>query len=178
MNEQVVGERTLDWVRQFVVGLSLCPFASAPLQAGLIHVRVSEAQDEEALAADLITEVEELLARSRAERETTLLVHPQVLQDFDAYLDFLEGMQPLWEEAGLEGLLQIASFHPDYRFADSPEDDPANASNQSPYPMLHLLREESVSDVIDRHPDPDGIPKRNVKLLRHMGYPEIRKIWR
>ncbi len=171
-----IRQKTSDWVERFVVGLSLCPFASAPMRAGLVHITVSEARDEESLAADLVHEVEQLLARSRAERETTLLVLPYLLSDFDDFLDFLDEMTLLWEEAQLDGILQLVSFHPDYQFADSEANDPANATNRSPFPMLHLLREESVTEVLDHHPDPEGIPLRNVELLRRMGDAGIREV--
>ncbi len=176
MTKEDIRQQTLLWVEQFVIGLSLCPFASAPMRAGLVHVRVSDATSPNSLAADLTEEVTALLNLSRAERETTLLVHPLVLQDFEEYLDFLDELAPLWEDAMLDGVLQVASFHPQYCFADAPHDDPANATNRSPFPMLHLLREDSVAEVLEQHPDPEGIPERNVKLLRRMGPEGIQQI--
>lgn len=176
MNTEGYQEETRKWVQEFVVGLSLCPFASAPMRAGLVHIAVSEATDLTGLAADLARETEDLLDRSRAERETSLLVVPHMLQDFDEFLDFLADMEPLWEEANLDGILQLVSFHPDYRFADAPANDPANATNRSPYPMLHLLREDSITEVLETHPDPDGIPQRNIALLRRMGEEGIRQV--
>ncbi len=176
MNESDIRLQTLLWVKEFVIGLSLCPFASAPMRAGLVHVAVSKATEEQQLARDLASEAEGLLARSRAERETTLLVAPFMLQEFDEFLDFVAEVEWLWEEANLDGILQLASFHPDYRFADSPKDDPANATNRSPFPLLHLLREDSVTEVLRNHPDPDGIPRRNIELLRHLGEAGIRRV--
>ena len=176
MTVEEIQHQTKKWVEQFVIGLGLCPFASAPMRAGLVHIAVSEATTPEALVADLVREVEQLMARSRGERETTLLVTPFVLEDFEEFLDFLSEMEILWEEANLDGVLQLVSFHPDYRFAGAPDNDPANATNRSPFPMLHLLREDSVTEVLETHPDPDGIPERNVRLLRRMGDDGIRQV--
>ena len=176
MTVEEIQHQTKKWVEQFVIGLGLCPFASAPMRAGLVHINVSEATTLEALVADLVREVEQLVARSRGERETTLLVTPFVLEDFEEFLDFLSEMEALWEEANLDGVLQLVSFHPDYRFAGAPDNDPANATNRSPFPMLHLLREDSVTEVLETHPDPDGIPERNVRLLRRMGDDGIRQV--
>lgn len=176
MNTESYQEETRQWVQEFVIGLGLCPFASAPMRAGLIHIAVSEATDAEGLAADLAKEIEVLLDRSRAERETSLLVVPHMLHEFDDFLDFLGDVEPLWEEANLDGILQLVSFHPAYRFADAPASDPANATNRSPYPMLHLLREDSITEVLETHPDPDGIPQRNIALLRRMGEERIRQV--
>ena len=174
----LIQAQTEKWVNEFVIGLGLCPFASAPMRAGLVHVSVSQAESIESLAADLAREAENLLDRSRAERETSLLVAPNLFDEFEDMLDFLDDIEILWEEAGLEGILQLVSFHPDYRFADAPADDPANATNRSPYPMLHLLREDSVTEVLETHPDPDGIPARNVALLRRMGEAAIQQVVR
>lgn len=175
---ELIQAQTEKWLREFVIGLGLCPFASAPMRAGLVHISVSQATNIETLAADLAKEAESLLDLSRAERETSLLVAPHLFDEFEDMLDFLDDIEILWEEAGLEGILQLVSFHPDYRFADAPADDPANSTNRSPYPMLHLLREDSVTEVLETHPDPDGIPDRNVALLRRMGEEAIQQMVR
>ena len=160
---------TRSWVERVVVGLELCPFAKAPHEAGRIRYVVSAARDIDRLAEDLERELQTLQAADPAEVETTLLIHPDVLHDFLQYNDFLDVAEQIVEELDLEGELQVASFHPDYRFADAPEDDPANYTNRSPYPMLHLLREASITRAVDSLDDPARIPARNVELLRRLG---------
>jgi hypothetical protein len=164
------------FVEQVVIGLGLCPFAKEPWQAGRVAVRVSEARDVEALLVDLAVEAERLVASDAADLETTLLVHPFVLTDFGAYNDFLDLAEGLLRDRGHAGVLQIASFHPDYRFAGEPPSDPAHATNRSPWPMLHLLREASVSAAVDAHPDAAAIPARNVALLRELGGDRVRAL--
>jgi hypothetical protein len=159
-----------------VIGLGLCPFAKDPWQAGRVDVCVSKARDEAGLLADLDHEMTRLLAARPDALETTLLVHPWVLEDFAAYNDFLDLAEGLLRQRGHEGVLQIASFHPDYLFAGAPEDDPANATNRSPWPMLHLLREASVEAAVAAHPDAEAIPTRNVELLREMGAERVRAL--
>jgi hypothetical protein len=162
---RVVAE-TREWIEKVVVGLELCPFAAQPLREGRVRIQVSEATTPEDLASDLASELARLEREPAAELETTLLVHPRVLLAFEDYNRFLDVADMLLEELGLVGAIQIASFHPGYRFAGAPPDDPANATNRSPHPMLHLLREESVADAVRSHPDPLGIPRRNAEKLR------------
>jgi hypothetical protein len=162
---RVVAE-TREWIEKVVIGLELCPFAAQPLREGRIRIQVSDARSAEALAADLASELRRLDREPATALETTLLVHPRVLRDFEDYNRFLDVADMLLEELGLAGEIQIASFHPEYRFAGVPPDDPANATNRSPHPMLHLLREESVAAAVRSHPDPLGIPRRNAEKLR------------
>jgi hypothetical protein len=173
-------ERALRETRRFVervvIELGLCPFARAPWEAGRVDVVVSDATSEQALLEDLGREIDRLGQTSVETLETTLLVHPYVLarfEDFNAFLDAAEG---LLVARGQEGVLQIASFHPDYRFAGAPEDDPANATNRAPWPMLHLLREASVTAAVDAHPDAEAIPERNVALLRELGAERVQAL--
>ncbi|NVB36959.1 DUF1415 domain-containing protein [Pseudenhygromyxa sp. WMMC2535] len=158
--------RTLAWVERVVVGLDLCPFARGPVEAGRLRIAVCASRDPLELLAALDDELAALLDTPASERETSLLVHPRCLLDFEDYNDFLAEADGLIAARELEGVVQIASFHPDYRFADAPADDPANYSNRSPFPMLHLLREDSISRAVDGHVDIEGIPARNVSLLR------------
>ncbi|MDH4016438.1 MAG: DUF1415 domain-containing protein [Actinomycetota bacterium] len=167
---------TRRFVEGFVIELGLCPFAKAPWSEGRVEVRVSGARDEAELLADLDAEMAHLRGAPARELETSLLVHPHVLADFAAYNDFLDLADALLRERGHEGVLQIASFHPDYRFAGAPSDDPANATNRSPWPMLHLIREASITAAIAAHPDPGGIPARNVELLRQLGPERVRAL--
>ncbi|MEX0915228.1 MAG: DUF1415 domain-containing protein, partial [Wenzhouxiangellaceae bacterium] len=132
-------------------------------------LRVSEATSLQLLAEDLADELLALYKTDPAECETTLLIHPRVLGDFLDYNDFLDIADGLLEQMELDGTIQIASFHPDYRFADSPPDDPANCTNRSPWPMLHLLRETSIETATANLPDTNTIYERNIETLRALG---------
>src|SRR5262249_10321371 len=145
MNEQHVVEATKRWLEAFVIGLNLCPFAERPFRGGGIRHVVSAATEENGLLEDLRTELRRLAASE--EIETTLLIHQPVLTDFLDYNDFLDPAEKQVQALGLEGVIQIASFHPQYQFAGTEGDDVENYTNRSPFPMLHLLREESVTRV-------------------------------
>jgi hypothetical protein len=169
MNMPTQAQITRRWIERVVIGHQLCPFAQQAVEAQRVRYRVSGARDDQQLWAELVEELTHLQERPAAELETSLLIHPQVLGDFDAYLGFVDLTEQLLVDMELEGVLQIATFHPDYQFADTDFDDPANYTNRAPYPMLHLLREASVEAVVAAHPDPEGIPDRNVALMRSLG---------
>jgi uncharacterized protein len=172
----IVGE-TVRWLERAVIGLNLCPFAKAVHVKGQVRYAVSEATSPAALLGDLRDELASLAAAPPNEVDTTLLIHPQVLEDFADYNDFLGEADALLAQLGLEGVLQIASFHPRYCFADGPSGDPANFTNRSPYPMLHLLREDSVSRAVAAFPDPSQIYERNMQVLRALPAPELRALF-
>ena len=167
---------TRRWLERAVIGLNLCPFAKAVVNKGQVRMVLSEARDEAALLAELGEELVRLRDTPAAEVDTTLIVHPQVLGDFLDYNDFLDTADALVEELGLEGVLQVASFHPRYQFADSGPDDIANFTNRSPWPTLHLLREDSVSRAVEAFPDPDAIVERNVETLQKLGHAGWREL--
>ncbi len=173
---ELVLTRTRAWVENVVIGLNLCPFAKAVQSKGQVRYALSAAENERELLSDLERELLLLSKSDPAELDTTLLVHPQVLQGFFDYNDFLERADELLVELGLEGELQVASFHPDYCFADAKSDDPANYTNRSPYPMLHLLREASVTRAVDSFPDTASIYERNVRLLRELSTEALREL--
>jgi len=160
---------TRRWVERAVIGLNLCPFARAPFIRGRLHFRISHARDTDDLLADLREELEALQAADPNVRETTLLIHPHVLTDFYEYNDFLYAADAEVLALGLEGDLQIASFHPEYRFADTVADAVENFTNRSPYPMLHLLRESSIDIAVEALTDTDEIYRRNIETLRRLG---------
>lgn len=164
-------EATRRWVQGVVIGHGLCPFAR-PVAARLRYA-ISRAGDLEALLVDLAAELTHLLQTPPATLPTSLLIVPGLLADFDDYLDALALIEAAVEHAGLAGVIQVASFHPDYRFADAPADDPAHYSNRSPWPMFHLLREDDVTHAVASHPDPEGIPQRNIAHLRALGGPRL-----
>jgi hypothetical protein len=160
---------TRNWLRKAVIGLRLCPFAAAPFAREQIRYRVSEQRSTEGLLEDLADELRALNAADPLLCETTLLIHPHVLDDFGEYNQFLDEAEAALAASGLGGELQIASFHPDYRFAGTAPNDLENYSNRSPYPMLHLLREASVTRAVSTYPDVGEIGKRNIAMLRALG---------
>lgn len=160
---------TQAWLEKAVIGLDLCPFARAVHVRNQIRYVVSEAETPEELLADLIAELQALAAADPEEIDTTLLIHPKVLEDFLDYNDFLGVAEAAVEELGLAGVLQVASFHPRYQFAGTEPDDIGNYTNRSPYPILHLLREESVERAVDSFPDTAQIYEKNVETLRRLG---------
>ncbi|HWS25399.1 MAG TPA: DUF1415 domain-containing protein [Xanthomonadales bacterium] len=161
---------TRRWLEQAVIGLNLCPFARAPYIKDRVRMRVSAATDEDQLVADLAEELGLLAASDADAIETTLLIHPQVLQDFHDFNDFLEIADATVQALGLEGELQVASFHPDYQFADAAPDAIENCTNRSPFPTLHLLRESSIDRAIEVIEDTDEIYRRNIETLRGLGW--------
>lgn len=169
-----VEAHTRRWLRHFVIELALCPFAAAPLDEGSVEILVSDATAEPDLTRELDAALRHLSTADPREVETLLLVHPHCLADFEAYNQYLDTADERLEAAGLVGVVQIASFHPRYRFEGEAPDDPANFSNRSPYPMLHLLREASVERAVASLADPSDVPRRNVERLRALGSEAIR----
>ncbi|MEH6468724.1 MAG: DUF1415 domain-containing protein [Porticoccus sp.] len=167
MEHKIIIKAVKTWVETLVVGLNLCPFAKRELLANRVRFSVTEAATEEQLLAELQVELE--LLNGDDSIETTLLIHPEVLQDFYDYNQFLDYVDGLLLEMGLEGVYQVASFHPDYQFGGTEPDDAENYTNRSPYPILHLIREASLEQAVANHPDSDGIPERNIALANSLG---------
>ena len=164
------------WLERAVIGLNLCPFAKAVYVKQQVRIVVSDASTERALLEQLGEELALLRDTPAEDIDTTLLVHPQVLGDFLDYNDFLDDADGLVEAMDLDGVLQVASFHPDYRFADTAPDDPGNLTNRAPYPILHLLREDSIDRAVAAYPDPDGIIERNIETMRELGADGFHKL--
>jgi hypothetical protein len=162
------------WVEALVVDLNLCPFAKRELVKNRIRFSVTEATTEEQLLIALHAELEVLNQDSSV--ETTLLIHPKVLQDFYDYNQFLNYADDLLVEMGLEGIYQVASFHPDYQFSDTASDAAENYTNRSPYPLLHLLREASLERAIADTPDAAEIPARNINLMNSIGQDKLKAL--
>ncbi len=169
LSDEAVLAAMRDWLEKAVIGLNLCPFAKAVHARRQIRYVVSHASTEEALLEDLLHELQLLAASDPQDVDTTLLVHPHVLGDFLDYNDFLDIADAAVEEVGLEGVLQVASFHPQYQFADSEPDDIANYSNRAPFPTLHLLREDSVDRAVAAFPEAARIFEANIERLRALG---------
>ncbi|MGP1677621.1 MAG: DUF1415 domain-containing protein [Burkholderiales bacterium] len=167
---------TRAWLERAVIGLNLCPFAKTVHVKNQIRYAVSAARTPESLLADLITELRTLQSADACEIDTTLLVHPCVLTDFLDYNDFLELADAAVAGEGLEGEIQVASFHPHYQFAGTRPEDIENYSNRSPYPTLHLLREASIARAVAVFPDASEIFERNIETLRRLGHDGWRRI--
>ncbi|HEX3139226.1 MAG TPA: DUF1415 domain-containing protein [Rhizobacter sp.] len=165
---QAIAE-TRAWVERAVIGLNLCPFAKAVHTKGQVRYVLSEAADEEGLLAELCREMERLVATDATEIDTTLLIHPQLLTDFLDFNDFLGAADEALDQLGLAGVLQIASFHPEFQFAGTEADDVTNATNRSPYPTLHLLREASVDRAVAAFPQAEAIYENNMQTLETLG---------
>ncbi len=160
-------EKTQQWLEEVVIGLNFCPFAKRELRKNAVRFILHESGDMQETLQQLIAECEFLDANP--ETETTLLILPNGFEDFLHYLDLTELAEDLLAEQGYEGVYQVASFHPEYCFADADSDDAANYTNRSPYPMLHLLREASLDIAIDNYPDIDAIPNNNMQKARSLG---------
>jgi hypothetical protein len=166
--QQALAE-TIAWVDQAVIGLNLCHFAKAVQVKNQVRYVVTETTDEEALLAQLREEMDRLVATDPAEVDTTLLIHPWVLNDFIDFNDFLGLAEDALEDLGHEGVLQVASFHPQYQFEGTDPDDVSNATNRSPYPILHLLREESVDKAVAAFPSAETIFEKNIRTMEELG---------
>ena len=169
LSDETVIAATQAWLEKAVIGLNLCPFAKAVHVKRQIRYVVSHAGTEEALVEDLLHELQLLASADPGDIETTLLVHPRVLGDFLDYNDFLDIADAAVDELELDGVLQVASFHPQYQFADSHPDDMGNFSNRAPYPTLHLLREDSVDKAVAAFPEADRIFETNIATLEKLG---------
>jgi hypothetical protein len=177
VDDDAIVAATRRWIERAVIGLELCPFARAPFVQDRVRIRVSHARDATALAADLQVEAELLASGDPAQIETTLLVHPRVFADFLDYNDFLDVADALLVDLELDGILQVASFHPGYQFADAEPEAVENCSNRSPFPTLHLLRESSIDRAVEVMPDTDAIYLRNIQTLRTLGHAGWRALW-
>ena len=168
--------RTRAWVEHAVIGLNLCPFAKAVHTKGQIRWVLSDATEPKALLLQLVEELQHLAQADPEAVDTTLIVHPQVLQDFYDFNDFLGVAEDTLAELDLEGVLQIASFHPQFQFADAEPDDIGNATNRAPFPTLHLLREDSIERAVQAFPEAETIYERNIATLQRLGPEGWRKL--
>jgi hypothetical protein len=175
-DEQVIAT-TRTWLERAVIGQQLCPFAAAPYRHDRVRFCVSSQRSADGLLEDLARELQLLRDTDPLQCETTLLIHPQVLTNFLDYNDFLDVCDAAVAELGLEGELQVASFHPNYRFAGTTKQDITNFTNRSPYPMLHLLREASIARAVATFPGIEDIGPKNMETLRRLGHEGWRRLW-
>ncbi|MEM8889717.1 MAG: DUF1415 domain-containing protein [Bacteroidota bacterium] len=172
--EELAISQSKDWIEQVVIAEQFCPFAKLPFEQDKVRYWVLMGTDQEAHLEILVRELEHL--DQHAEIETSLLIFPKALESFEDYLDFLEMAMDLSAEQGYEGTFQIASFHPRYQFEGTAPSDASNYTNRSPYPMLHLLREESVEKAIELHPNTEAIPQRNIEHAQKLGSEHFERI--
>lgn len=166
--ERVIAD-TRRWLERAVIGLNLCPFAKAVHVKAQVHYAVSHAADWRELDADLARELHDLVDADAQQRETTLLIVPEGLHDFVEFSGYLQQAQRVLAAAGLEGEIQLASFHPEYQFADADAQDITNCTNRSPHPTLHLLREASIDRAVEAFPQAESIYEANIRTLRQLG---------
>lgn len=169
--------QTRAWLAGFVVGLDLCPFARPLLSSPALRISVCTACERADLHHAFLAELDTLQSHPETEIATTLLVFPRALAEFDDYLDFLAEAQPLLEQAGLDGVVQLASFHPDYRFEGEPEAAASHFSNRSPWPTVHLLREAMLTRMLANYREPESIPEANIANLERLGRDELEARW-
>jgi hypothetical protein len=165
---------TQTWLKTFIIEYSICPFAKRELERESIRFSIDHDTEIESCLLNLMLECDRLDIDTSI--ETTLLIYDNAFTVFDDYLDFLELAETLLIEQGYEGVYQLASFHPDYCFEGAEPDDPANYTNRSPYPMLHLLRETSIDRAVATYPHPENIPERNIELTRELGLARMQEL--
>lgn len=175
---------TQDWVEAMVVGLNLCPFAAPEVKNNLIRYAASDAESVESAVKDFLFELDKIQNSEEEELSTTLLAFTQVAKGFEDFLDLLDICQQYLEQSGLDGVFQLASFHPQYCFSGVEETDITNWTNRAPFPTIHLIREGQMSRVLTHYKNPDEIPERNMALMEQLGkegliqrFPPLAKYW-
>ncbi|WP_045378561.1 DUF1415 domain-containing protein [Vibrio campbellii] len=174
---KAITEQVNQWLNDVVIGLNLCPFAAKPQRNKQIKIFVSEASREEALLEDILLQLIELSNTEPEKLETTLVVVPNMLQDFWDYNFFIDWVEGLIKQQDWEGIFQVATFHPDYCFGGAEPEDDENLTNRSPYPVFHLIREESMEKVLKHYPDPESIPDTNIARVSALSEEERKKLF-
>ena len=169
MNDSEVLEQTRQWLEKAVIGLNLCPFAKAVYVKNQVRLVVSQARHADDLLEELDRELDLLVATPADEIDTTLLIHPTLFDDFLDFNDFMEIAEGVVDEHELDGVVQLASFHPQFQFDGTEPDDISNYTNRAPFAILHLLREDSVERAVQAYPEAEGIFERNIETLKHLG---------
>lgn len=176
-SHQEIESQVEQWLLDVVIGLNLCPFAAKPQRNKQIKIMVSKAEVEEALLEDVFQEFTTLVNTPVSELETTLVVIPHMLHDFDDYNFFLDWIDALIKQEQWEGTFQVATFHPDYCFAGADPDDAENLTNRAPYPVLHLIREESMEKAVKHYPNPEAIPDTNIARVEGLTEQERQQLF-
>ena len=170
IHEDII-EQTQQWLRSFIVKLNICPFAKREIERGTLKICVASAKKLQQALEELLLEI--IFLDTNPNVETTLIIFPSLFGDFFRYLDFIDYAEQLINDQGYEGVYQLATFHPDYCFADTDFNDVTNYTNRSPYPMVHLLREESLEKAIAYYGNTEQIPQNNIATLKKLGLPYI-----
>ena len=173
-DQNEVERQVENWLTSIVIDLNLCPFAQREYRSNKIRLKTSFADAEQDIVRDLVVELS--LLNKHVDIETTLLILPKGLKEFAHFNDFLGFADSLIVEMNLEGVFQVASFHPDYRFAGTHADDAENFTNRVPFPILHILRESSLDRAIENHPDTEQIPLDNIALMNQLGSNHMRSL--
>lgn len=174
-NNEAIILKTKNWINQVVIGCNFCPFAAREMKNNTIHYVVVDSTDMQQCLEVFIEECKRLGENSAI--ETTLVIFPNAVADFDEYLNLVDFAEQLIRQRKYEGIYQVASFHPKYIFSGSDEEDASNYTNRSVYPMLHILREESIEKALEKYPDPESIPDRNIRFAEEKGLDYMRKLW-
>ncbi|KTD31223.1 hypothetical protein Lmor_2720 [Legionella moravica] len=172
-NHDLIAEQTLNWVRTFIIEHNICPFAKRTVNKKGLRIHVSPAIKKAQALEELISEIR--LLDEKPDIETTLIVYPESFKNFFNYLDFIDLAEQLIILQDYEGIYQVASFHPDYFFADTDPDDVTNYTNRSPYPMVHLLREDLLEKAISAYGDTSLIPEQNIAKMHQLGLKQLKK---
>ena len=178
MNDDAVVAATRQWLEKAVIGLNLCPFAKAVYVKNQVRFVVSHAPHLDGLLEDLDRELDFLAAADPEAIDTTLLIHPELLQDFLDFNDFMQLAEAAVGEHDLDGVIQIASFHPQFQFEGTAPDDIGNFTNRAPFPILHLLREASIAQAVAAFPEAETIYERNIETLKALGHSGWQGLWR
>ncbi|WGY46775.1 MULTISPECIES: DUF1415 domain-containing protein [unclassified Vibrio] len=177
INNQAIAASVNQWLDDVVIGLNLCPFAAKPQRNKQIKIQVSNATREEDLLQDILDQLLELDSKQPDELETTLVVVPDMLHDFTDYNFFIDWVEALIRQENWEGVYQVATFHPDYCFAGSEPEDAENLTNRAPYPIFHLIREESMEKVLKHYPNPEAIPDINIERVSNLSEAERKALF-
>ncbi|WP_394181605.1 DUF1415 domain-containing protein [Marinomonas posidonica] len=176
LSDDLVVGQTMNWVKNFIVGHNVCPFAKREVEKDSVRLVVLRSKKTDVALEELMSEIQWL--DEHAETETTLLIFPTLFKDFQRYLDFVEMSENLMFDQGCEGVYQLATFHPDYCFAGAEEEDVSNYTNRSPYPMLHILREASLDKAIEFYGDTSQIPDENIAKMEALGRNKLEDIFK
>ena len=176
-NTELITREVGDWLNDVVIGLNLCPFAAKPMRNRQIKTFVSHAETEETLLQDILEQLLELESTSSEKIDTTLVVVPNMLSDFYDYNLFIDWIEALLRQQNWQGIFQLATFHPNYCFGGTEPEDAENLTNRSPYPIFHLLREDSMEKVLKHYPDPESIPDKNIERVESLSESEKQQLF-
>lgn len=165
------------WIEAAIIGLNLCPFAASPYKKQLVHISECESANFDDAIELVLDETDALLALDAPTRSTTLVILPHGFEDFEDFMELVGACDALYDSAGVRGVLQLAHFHPDYRFAGEPIDALSNYTNRAPFPIIHIIRESEISDAALTHPNLESIPAANINRLAAMGRASVEALW-